>query len=347
MQGLLSRRLASASSNLSARLATTNASLLHSQSYRTFASLLKPTHQTSQHPVHFSGSYLTNPIHRFSSRQSQNTLPRKVRGFVSNPVLCKQFFSNLSGSQLRVSGKTLTDRKVRYFQVHFARRFNGFSRNVTHYGGRGASWFHRLSGDGVLLGLIIANVAVFLLWRVADRRFMMDNFMVSLDNFRNGRVHTVITSAFSHVDFEHIISNMIGLYFFGTNIGRTFGPEFLLKLYLAGAVGGSVFYLVQQAFLAMSSKERGMFAKDPSKTPALGASGAVNAIILLEIFLNPRATLYFDFFIPVPAMLLGIFLIGKDMLRIVEGNSNISGSAHLGGAAVAALAWYRIRKGRF
>ncbi|PPD71401.1 hypothetical protein GOBAR_DD31692 [Gossypium barbadense] len=152
---------------------------------------------------------------------------------------------------------------------------------------------------------------------------------VSLDNFKSGRLHTLITSAFSHIDIEHIVSNMIGLYFFGYNIGRIFGPEYLLRLYLAGAMGGSVFYLVHHAFLAK------------------GASGAVNAIMLLDIFLNPKATLYFDFIIPVPAMLLGIFLIGKDILRIIEGNSHISGSAHLGGAAVAAIAWARLRRGRF
>ncbi|KAJ4831853.1 hypothetical protein Tsubulata_017524 [Turnera subulata] len=344
MQRLIYQRLSSASSNLSKKLANDNASLLHSQSYKTFASLPKPTHQTTQHPVHGFGSSLTNPLRGFHPCQSQHTLPRKVHGFLSNPVLSRRFFSNLTDSQLRAYGKTLTDCKVRFFQGRFARGFHGFSRN---YGRRWTSWFNSLSDDSVLWGLIIANTAVFLLWRMANQRFMMENFMISLDNFKSGRVHTVITSAFSHVDFEHIISNMIGLYFFGTNVGRTFGPEFLLKLYLAGAIGGSVFFLVQQAFLAKSSKEQGMFTKDPSRTPALGASGAVNAIMLLEIFLHPRATLYFDFIIPVPAILLGIFLIGKDVMRMVERDSNISGAAHLGGAAVAALAWYRIRKGRF
>ncbi|KAL2572552.1 hypothetical protein AAZX31_17G077700 [Glycine max] len=84
-----------------------------------------------------------------------------------------------------------------------------------------------------------------------------------------------------------------------------------------------------------------------SKELALGASGAVNAVMLLDIFLFPKATLYLNFFVPVPAVLLGIFLIGKDMLRILEGNSQISASAHLGGAAVAAIAWAGVRKGRF
>lgn len=39
-----------------------------------------------------------------------------------------------------------------------------------------------------------------------------------------------------------------------------------------------------------------------------GASGAVNAIMLLDIFLFPKKTLYLDFIIPVPAILLvGVF----------------------------------------
>ncbi|KAL1070113.1 hypothetical protein V6Z11_D12G311100 [Gossypium hirsutum] len=220
----------------------------------------------------------------------------------------------------------------------------GFGPNRGLLKSRWRLWFQRFSASDMVLGLVLTNVAVFLLWRIADRRFMMDNFMVSLDNFKSGRLHTLITSAFSHIDIEHIVSNMIGLYFFGYNIGRIFGPEYLLRLYLAGAMGGSVFYLVHHAFLAKGQATRMM---DPSRTPGLGASGAVNAIMLLDIFLNPKATLYFDFIIPVPAMLLGIFLIGKDILRIIEGNSHISGSAHLGGAAVAAIAWARLRRGRF
>jgi len=43
-------------------------------------------------------------------------------------------------------------------------------------------------------------------------------FQISVDNIKSGRVHTLITSAFSHINSGHIISNMIGLYFFGNNV---------------------------------------------------------------------------------------------------------------------------------
>ncbi|KAL6183000.1 hypothetical protein ACLB2K_044411 [Fragaria x ananassa] len=80
--------------------------------------------------------------------------------------------------------------------------------------------------------------------------------------------------------------------------------------------------------------------------PASGASGAVTATILLDIFLHPTARLYF--IIPVPAMLLGMFLLGQDFLRVNSGYMFISGSTHLGGATVAAIVWsgQRLRKRR-
>jgi hypothetical protein len=44
------------------------------------------------------------------------------------------------------------------------------------------------------------------------------------------------------------------LLFLTAQIARTFGPEFLLKLYLAGAIGGSVFYLLHHGYMDLSSK---------------------------------------------------------------------------------------------
>ncbi|KAB2628799.1 rhomboid protein 1 [Pyrus ussuriensis x Pyrus communis] len=206
--------------------------------------------------------------------RSQHILAQKIHGFLSNPSLRKQSFLGFSNTLLRASSKSLSDCRVGFLRAQFPKRsFNSWR-----------SWFGRLSNNEVVLGLIVANVAVFLLWRIADRSFMMNNFTISLHNF-----------------------------------AKFFGPEFLLKLYLAGAVGGSVFFLVHKAFLAASSQGRKPWNTEAAKIPGLGASGAVNAIMLLDIFLLPKATFYLEFIIPVPAILLGIFLIGNDVLRIIEG----------------------------
>lgn len=229
---------------------------------------------------------------------------------------------------------------------------NAFIRNLVR------SYNNRLSGfrgysrgslfsshDGVVWSLIGVNIAVFFLWRHADRMFMENNFKISVDNFLNGRVHTLFTSAFSHIRSDHLLSNMIGLYFFGSAVGNFLGAEYLLKLYLAGALGGSIMFLINEAFIVPWLEGISRKYYNARYSPGgLGASGAVNAIILLDIFLFPKAVHYLNFFIPVPAMLLGGIIIGRDLWLVKQGDTQISGAAHLGGALVAALAWAKIKR---
>ncbi|KAM7278460.1 hypothetical protein ACFE04_005594 [Oxalis oulophora] len=294
------------------KLSTRTSSLNPNIHYKTFSS--SPTKPTQTHLL--GSSSLTHPVklannHSWSSYHS-------LSGLLSKSALLKQFLVNSSTTLLKAHSKTLVDCKFLFFKAQFSKQSFNFGSQ-----GRGwNSWFQGLSANDMVLGLILANAD--LIGQFQKRSFTHFSYFC-IQSHRYGA---------PRIQHDRAIS-------------RSFGPDYLLKLYLAGAIGGSIFYLVHHAVLSLSSKGGGLFRMDPSRTPGLGASGAVNAIMLLDIFLNPRATLYFDFFIPVPAMLLGIFLIGKDILRMIEGDSNISGSAHLGGATVAALAWFRLRKGRF
>ena len=51
--------------------------------------------------------------------------------------------------------------------------------------------------------------------------------------------------------------------------------------------------------------------------PALGASAAVNGIVMLSILLYPRRMVYLYAVLPVPAALLGVLYIGSDMLGVL------------------------------
>ena len=51
--------------------------------------------------------------------------------------------------------------------------------------------------------------------------------------------------------------------------------------------------------------------------PALGASAAVNAIVMLSILLYPRRMVYLYAVLPVPAAVLGVIYIGGDMLGLL------------------------------
>ncbi|KAE8807894.1 RHOMBOID-like protein 12, mitochondrial [Hordeum vulgare] len=199
------------------------------------------------------------------------------------------------------------------------------------------------SADGMVLMLMGANVAVYMLWHMVDPIFMKEHFTVSLDNVKSGRLHTLLTSAFSQFVPGHLFSNMMCLYFFGSSISSMLGPAFLLKLYIAGALVGSTFYLVEKAFIA---PRRQLYAGwDMQRSNSLGASAAVNAIVLLHIFLKPKGRIYLYLLIPVPAAFVGAAWIGLDLWRAKEGQGQTSAASHLGGTLVAALVWARIRKG--
>ena len=76
----------------------------------------------------------------------------------------------------------------------------------------------------VIWGLIGANVAGFLWWRV-DPRFMTRHAVVSYSSLAEGRFWTLIMAAFSHHDGYHLFANMFTFYFFASTIPHLYGSK--------------------------------------------------------------------------------------------------------------------------
>lgn len=217
----------------------------------------------------------------------------------------------------------------------------------------------------VIAGLIATNVAVWGLWRLSFRSprlevFMWRHFACSYDGVVRGkRVHTLLTSAFSHITLPHLAINMFMLWEFGTHIlapsngqdswldkalsrsrfvdylrsslSNAALPELLpldqfAQLYGASALASSVTSII-------SSRVRGAI-----RTPTIGASGAVMGILTMYCLLFPERRM----------MLYGIFeLSAIEMLQLMTA-INIVGAAfqtglridfvgHLGGQACGLL----------
>ena len=96
-----------------------------------------------------------------------------------------------------------------------------------------------MEGERMLWSIMGANAFVFACWHALDPRLMQQNFLVSEESVYAGRVHTIVTSAFSHYNLGHLGANMLALYYFGRDLSRIFGPKYLLNLYLAGGVAAS------------------------------------------------------------------------------------------------------------
>lgn len=182
-----------------------------------------------------------------------------------------------------------------------------------------------------LVGLIVANVVVFFLWSQARSVpafgvLLSEHFLVSAESLVGLRLWTVVTYAFSHIDFRHLLFNMLALYFFGRDIAQTYGSRALLELYVWGAVAGGVAHAAWTGLTGDGS-------------PALGASGSVMAISAAFALVWPNRTILLNFFIPVPAWVLVVGYVALGITGAVGGGGNVAHAAHLGGLAAGAALW--------
>ena len=119
--------------------------------------------------------------------------------------------------------------------------------------------------------------------------------------------HRFITHAFLHADWIHLIINMFVLYSFGT------GLEFYLKqLQAAGILSFpyQVYYLIMYfSALVVSSLTTFKKYRDVHEYNAVGASGAVSAVLFACIFFNPWQKLLFWAIIPIPGIIFGVLYL--------------------------------------
>ncbi len=132
----------------------------------------------------------------------------------------------------------------------------------------------------------------------------------------------LLTSGFVHADVQHLLFNMITLFFFGRLMEQFF-------TFHVGAAGFVVFYLGGVLVAIVPSYLR---HRRRSDYVSLGASGAVSAVLFAFILLQPWA-LIFVFFVPLPALLYAVAYVGYSIYMDRQGRDNINHSAHLWGAA--------------
>lgn len=176
---------------------------------------------------------------------------------------------------------------------------------------------------------------------------MQRNFMVSPATIVDGRraLHTLVTSFFSHMETYHLLSNMITLYFFGSSAVMHLGASRFLALYMTGGVVSNIAYCVWPYLPQMRGNHtRRSYGNNPKYDSALGASGAVSSIVMWSICTYPRQTVLV-YFLPMPAALVGILFVGKDIYDLNQPGGRVANIAHLGGAALG-VAYYLLRRFR-
>ena len=165
---------------------------------------------------------------------------------------------------------------------------------------------------------------------------MIDNFLVSWTGLTEGRVWTLLTSVFSHNLLWHLFMNMFVLYSFGPALERILGFAKFFKFYLFAGIFSSFSHTVVCAWLL-----------DRPGLAALGASGAISAVVILFALIFPKEKIFIFGLIPVPALGGALGLSALDLWGLISQTRGydlpIGYGAHLGGVLFGAV-YYFFRK---
>lgn len=174
-------------------------------------------------------------------------------------------------------------------------------------------------------GLLLLLLTVFVSYKGFNNPAFFDQH-----KFQVGRIlglkeyQRLVTSAFLHGSWTHLLFNMASLYFFSGIVNLYVGPFNFLLIYLASLLGGSLLALY--------------INRNNSSYSAIGASGAVCGIIFAAIALDPSreiGLLLIPYYIP--GWLFGFAYILISIWGIKNKTSNIGHEAHLGGAITGML----------
>jgi membrane associated rhomboid family serine protease len=157
----------------------------------------------------------------------------------------------------------------------------------------------------------------------------------------SGQVWRLLTYAFLHDpgQWQHIVFNMLFLWFFGPDLEELYGRWEFLAYYLVAAFLGGLVFLGTGAI--ESAQRAGAFNAESIR--CLGASGAVTAVLVLCAFHYPNKTIWLMFILPVPLWTLAVFFVAYDSYRVFTGDHNgVAVTVHLAGAGFAAL-YYKMQ----
>jgi membrane associated rhomboid family serine protease len=178
-----------------------------------------------------------------------------------------------------------------------------------------------MQSSGIIsLFIIVANF--FASYQGFKNHLFYDKYSFKVDNILLYKDYKrIVTAGFLHVNWMHLIFNMLAFYFFSSGLESAIGGINFLIIYFAGLVGGNLLTL--------------LLHKDDGGYSSVGASGAIAGVIFTTIALTPGMKIGLLFLpISIPAWLFGLLYILYSIYGIRSKKDNIGHDAHLGGALV-------------
>lgn len=184
---------------------------------------------------------------------------------------------------------------------------------------------YKLSRLDTLEKIIAINVVIFILGLVLKPLFNISLNWLELPSDLSDFILQpwgIITYAFVHYDFLHILFNMLWLYYIGKFFLNLFNPKLALNVYFLGAICGGLLFMAAYS----------LFPSVFGKTHLVGASASVRALLIFVCAYMPQQEVQF-FTFRLKLWYIGVAIVVMDVIGLFGANTG-GNLAHLGGAAL-------------
>lgn len=174
----------------------------------------------------------------------------------------------------------------------------------------------------ILIIIIVTSLISYIAFRNKDimYKFQFNAYQI----YHRREIYRFISHAFLHADMMHLFVNMLVLYSFSDNVMSYFRFYFGGKaiLYMLILYFGSIVFSTLYTFI----KHR-----DNPHYNAVGASGAVSAVLFTSIFFTPMHKVLFFGVIPIPGIIFGVAYMIYSYIMSKRSRDNIAHDVHFWG----------------
>ena len=173
--------------------------------------------------------------------------------------------------------------------------------------------------------LLISNVAIFIIGFFAQLarldRPLAYLALVPVDVVKYFSIWQLVTYAFLHGGFGHIIWNMLALWMFGAEWNGSGELGAFMRFYFFCAVGAGICVVIANYVLPWGNPN----------IPTIGSSGAIFGILMVYAMMFPDREILWGFLIPIKVKYFVMIVGAMAFLSSFRVNTGVSEFAHLGG----------------
>ena len=168
-------------------------------------------------------------------------------------------------------------------------------------------------GNLDLVTIIIIAANVIISYKGFGDYTFFEKYKFHVGSVQRGEQIRLFSSGFLHADTQHLLFNMLTLYFFAGTVVAYVGTVSFLFIYIGSLLFGN--------FLSL------LFHKNEYHYSAVGASGAVMGVLYSAILFEPMMRINF-----IPGYIFGIGYLLYSIYGMKKRIGNIGHDAHFGGA---------------